>query len=95
MIKHIVIWNVKEPKKKNIEFLKKTFYSMKENIPAIIDVNVGITIDSPYSSRDIVLFTTHENYQKLEEYQEHPFHQDVKKTIAPLLQDKSSIDFEE
>ncbi len=93
MLKHVVVWNVKEPKAENIGILKETFLGMKGNIPAVLDVIVGETVDSPYSSRDFVLMTSHENYAKLEEYQKHPYHQGVLARVVPLLQDKASIDF--
>ena len=92
MYSHIVVWNIKEPKEKSIEFLSELLLSMKEKIPQIVDVQVGANIDSQFTNRDFVLMTTHNSKEDIYNYQNHPYHLEVKEKVSPYLSERVCID---
>lgn len=99
MIKHIVVWKLKESadgfsKKENAERMKAEILKMKESVPVIKHIEAGINILDAEDSFDVVLLAEFENEKDLQTYQNHPGHVKFKEFIKNLRTEKRSIDYE-
>ena len=98
MIKHIVVWKLKEEaegfnKAENAERMKGAILKMGETIPVIKHIEAGISILPADDSFDVVLYSEFENEKDLLIYQEHPEHHKFKNFIKNLRTEKRSIDY--
>ncbi len=93
MIKHIVMWNLKN--KNDAQKVKIKLLTMLEHIPQIKKMEVGINIESASTSHDIALVTYHDTTEELYGYQDHVYHQEIKKFIPEYCINRSCIDFYE
>ena len=99
MVKHIILWNLKdEYSKEEKEELKK---NIKTGIEALIDKVPGIIeikVQTQYlesSNVDLMLDSTFESAEALKNYATHPEHVLVADTLVrPFTAHRSCIDFE-
>lgn len=100
MIKHIVMWQLKEfadgrAKHENIELLNQKFAQLPQKIEAIKTLKTGVNIEGcPFSNFDYVLETTFENFGALESYQTHPDHQEVGRFVREVVASRACVDYE-
>jgi hypothetical protein len=95
MIKHIVCFKIKEEYKNRIEEAKKTLLSMKENVPTVLDINVGIDLLHSERSYDIILEVWLESMEHLAVYQQDLYHCTVVKPLMHEIRCASvAVDYE-
>lgn len=99
MIKHIVMWKLKESaegnnKESNAKKMKHLLESLKQKIPQIVSIEVGLNKDGSKSSYDIVLYSEFRNMQDLEKYQSDAEHKKVSDFISKIRSDRKVIDYE-
>jgi hypothetical protein len=100
MIKHIVVWTVKEGdssgmKSERMEEMKFRLMGLKDQINEIVSFEVNF--NSPRASEsnyDIILQSEFRTWADLESYQNHPAHVEVAEYIKNIRGDRASIDFE-
>ena len=94
MIKHIVCFKLKD---NSDEICRKTadiLLSMKGKVSQIIDIEVGVDFLHSSRSYDIILQVTLDSRDKLDEYQNDPYHCDVVKTYMHSVMESSvAIDY--
>ena len=94
MIKHIVCFKLKD---NSDEICSKTAdirLSMKGKVPQIIDIEVGVHFLHSSRSYDVILQVTLGSRDKLDEYQNDPYHCDVVKTYMHSVMESSvAIDY--
>ncbi len=88
MVKHIVIWRLKDEahgltKEQNALLIKEKLEALNGKIPGLIKLEVGVDFSRTESSADIVLYSEFESREALAGYQEHPLH----KAIMPFVQE--------
>jgi hypothetical protein len=98
MIRHIVMWKLKnfendEIKALNVKKLKDELYHLKNKIVQIKALNVGISLN-PENECDIVLEMDFENFDDLMIYQNHPEHQKVVAFLKTIRELKVAVDYE-
>jgi len=100
MIKHIVMWRLHEfadgnSKAENARKLKESLLTLKESIPEIqqIEVGLNITTNDP-NAADVVLYSEFENREALIAYQKHPGHQKVVQFLNKVRAEKRVVDYE-
>lgn len=82
MIKHIVMWRLKdENKQRNIRRIKRDLEALQGIVPGFLAIEVGVDLSSSSDSSDIVLYCKFDDQEALETYQNHPRH----KAIVPLV----------
>lgn len=100
MIKHIVMWRLKESangntRSENALLIKEKLEALNGKIPGLIKLEVGLDILKTDSSSDIVLYSEFESQDALNGYQEHPLH----KALMPFVQEARSerrvVDYED
>lgn len=96
MIKHIVCFKIKEEYKNRIQEAKETLLSMKDNVPLLKSIKVGVDFLHSNRSYDLILEVELENIDDLEKYQNDPYHCNVVKKLMHEIREASiSIDYEE
>jgi hypothetical protein len=95
MIKHIVMWRLKEEnKEKNALILQEKLMNLMGVIPEIIDMEVGINVNSADSCFDVVLSSLFVNMEELGKYQVNPLHREVAEYLKTIQLEKAFVDYE-
>lgn len=94
MIKHIVMYKLKDPTEQNKQQLVDKFLSMKGKIDVLVDINSGV--DKVHSERsfDVVLECVFKSMQDLETYRVHPVHLPVMEYVKGVVEKSHSVDYE-
>lgn len=98
MIKHIVMWKLKDfaegaGREENALKIKSMLEALKGKISQIKYLEVGINISKSPMAFDAVLVTEFENEQALEEYQKHPEHVKVSEFVGKVREDRKVVDY--
>lgn len=94
MIKHIVMWKLKE---KNIEVLNKIkndLEGLKNKIEEIKAIEVGIDFNGSEAAYDLVLYSEFLNKEDLNIYQNHEEHIKVAGFIISVVTSRAVVDYE-
>ena len=99
MLKHIVMFRLKDSanghsKAENARELKMLLESLKEKIPVVKCLEVGINVGKSASASDIVLYSEFDDMQALEVYREHPEHKKVVDFITKVCSERRVVDYE-
>lgn len=93
MIKHIVMWRLKN-REKNAPELKAMLEGLKAKIPQIGEIEAGINFNPSEASADVVLCSEFESREALAEYQKHPDHLKVAEFLREIATDRRVADYE-
>ena len=99
MIKHIVIWRLKEfadgrGKEENAKKLKSHLESLKSKIKEIKHIEVGINITISDAASDVVLYSEFDSMDDLEAYQRHPEHTRIVAFVNEVRLERRVVDYE-
>lgn len=99
MIKHIVMWKLVESfegqKKAEIAGkIKQMIEGLRQTIPQIVEVEVGVNFNESDASYDVSLYSVFKSKQDLDIYQNHPEHQKVASFIAKVRVQRVVCDYE-
>ena len=97
MIKHIVLWELKEEAKG--EKLEKTINLLQGKFKALLGVIDGLTaieIGSNYNGGkfDVALYCEFTSKEAEKKYQNHPEHLKIKEAVHTLVFDRIYIDYQ-
>ena len=95
MIKHIVLFKLKDKSPENLAKTKEILLSMDGNVPLLRSIEVGLDFLHSGRSFDVALITTLDSREALDAYQIDPYHVSVvKKHMHAVREDSVAIDFE-
>ena len=102
MIKHIVMFKFKDEaegktKRENAVIAKNMLDSLLGKVPSLLSIEVGINADNASQTNfDLVLTSTHNDLQGLNDYAVHPEHLEVAKFIKSVIVDggRACVDYE-
>lgn len=99
MIKHIVMWRLKDEalgndKQTNAQLIKDKLEALAGEIAEIRAIEVGIDFSSTSSSCDVVLYSEFDSKEALDAYQVHPKHEDVKDFVGQVCCERYLVDYE-
>ena len=94
MIRHIVLFQIKDEFKNEIPQLVHNFYGMKGRIEGMLDLEAGQDILHSERSYDLALITLFDSREAFDAYQTHPVHMPVKKRMHEVRQASVACDFE-
>ena len=94
MIKHIVMFKLKEKSPDNVSALASALNEMKGQIDTLRFLEVGEDFKGSDRSFDVVLTTHFENLQGLETYAGHKVHQPVIQLAQSLCSQIMAVDYE-
>ncbi len=99
MVKHIVLWKLKESaegrtKQQNAALLKQELEALKEKIPVIDHIEVGINFNNSEAAFDLVLCLECKTANDLRVYQYHPEHLKVAELAGRLRESRVVADYQ-
>lgn len=97
MIKHIVLWKLKQTagatRQQNAATIKRELEALKARIPQIKKLEVGLNIAPSDAAWDVSLYSEFESEQDLNLYQKHPEHVRVADFIAAVRESRAVVDY--
>ncbi|NDV69128.1 Dabb family protein [Dysgonomonas sp. 25] len=98
MVKHIVMWKLKESahgndKATNAKLIKKSLENLNGKIDGVVKIEVGIDFLGN-GNFDVVLYSELSSREALDTYQNHPLHQATLPFIREAVTDRKAVDFE-
>ncbi len=99
MIKHIVMWTIKEEpggttKNEVLPKLRSMLEGLKDSIPAVQKLEVGFNFNTSATAYDIVLYSEFRSREDLDTYQKHPEHVRVGDYIGKVRNLRAVVDYE-
>lgn len=91
MIKHIVLWRLKN--KADVARVKQELESMRGKIPGLLSLEVGVNF-AENSPVDVGLYSEFTDRAALVTYADHPVHAPVKATVGGLVAERWVLDYE-
>jgi hypothetical protein len=92
MIKHIVLWRLKN--KADAARVKQELESMRGKIAGLLSLEVGLNF-AEGSPVDLGLYSEFKDRTALEEYADHPVHVPVKQFVGALVAERWVLDYEQ
>ncbi len=94
MFTHVVLFKLNEPTNEKIKYFSDVLKGMKDNIPQLKDVEVGIDELRSERSFDICLITRFNSLEDMKAYQIHPYHvNEVLAKIKPYIEVSRVVDY--
>ncbi|MBB5393403.1 MULTISPECIES: Dabb family protein [unclassified Herbaspirillum] len=99
MIKHIVMWKLKEQaegadRATNIVKMKALLDSCANVVPGILKFEAIVAQPGLEATYDVVLYSEFESRAALDAYQEHPDHVAIKPFIGAVREARQCMDYE-
>lgn len=99
MVKHIILWTLKEmddSEKESVKAgIKEGLENLKGKIPGLVDIKVITSGRLSSSNADLMLDSTFESEDDLKNYAKHPEHVAVADgKVRPFTISRASLDFE-
>ena len=99
MVKHIILWTLKDMSDSQKELVKKGIKEglegLKGKIPGLVDIKVNTEGRLGSSTVDLMLDSTFDSAQALKDYSKHPEHVAVADTkVRPFTASRACLDFE-
>tara|TARA_B110001450_G_scaffold158322_1_gene147647 strand:+ start:568 stop:849 length:282 start_codon:yes stop_codon:yes gene_type:complete len=92
MIKRVSVWRLKN--KEDAETMKDALLSMKDKVPSLVDIEVGINISSHSSAFDIVFIGSFVNSEALKAFESDKFHESIGGLVNRLKEQRVVVDYE-
>ncbi len=99
MIKHIVVWKLKDfaegnSKDVNAREVKRLLEGLRGKIPGLCKIEVGLNFTQEEGAADIVLYSEFDSKEALDAYQIHPAHVAVKGFVGAVRSQRILADYE-
>ncbi len=98
MIKHIVMWRLKEraldnDRETNAHQLKERLEALRGKVPGMLSLEVGLDLSGDPDAAHVVLYSEFEDQDALERYQRHPDHEAVKPFVKEIRSERRVVDY--
>jgi len=94
MIKHLVIWKLKEEnKEENALKIKNALEALNGQIPGLLHLEVGFDFSKQESSSDIALYSEFDSKEHLDAYVIHPKHVAAGSLVRSVTCERRMIDY--
>jgi hypothetical protein len=98
MIRHIVMWKLKETaegasRAENALTLKQKLEACRDIVPGILHLEVGIAAPGLESTYDVVMVSDFADKAALDAYQVHPTHLEVKHFVVAVREARDCVDY--
>ncbi len=94
MVKHIVMWTLKEKNQDKAVEIKNALEGLKEKLSYIKFIEVGINFNTTDSAYDIVLNSDFETKEDLDKYQVSEEHLKVAAKVRDAVSKRAVVDYE-
>lgn len=98
MIKHIVMWKIKDTKEgnkeENIRKMKEMIEALAYKIPEVVTLEVGVDFNRSEKAFDLVLDSSFKSKEDLNAYQVHVEHKKVLEFATKVVSERAVVDYE-
>ena len=99
MIKHIVMWKLKDfaegaDKAANMETMKQKLESCAKLVPGTLKFEVALAQPGLEATYDVVLYSEFDSKESLDAYADHPVHVAVKPFIGAVRSERQCMDYQ-
>jgi Stress responsive A/B Barrel Domain len=96
MIKHVVVWKLKDPARRNghSAAVKSALEDLRGRIPGLLAIEVGADIGYDSDAADLCLYAEFADRAALDHYQNHPLHVVAKAVVGAHVTDRRAVDWE-
>lgn len=94
MVRHVVLYTIKDEYKQKIPQLVEAFYNMKDKIPGLINLEAGADELHSERSYDLALITEFESWDAYKAYLVNPAHLPVKAGMHEARSGSVACDYE-
>ncbi|MCM3173367.1 MULTISPECIES: Dabb family protein [unclassified Paenibacillus] len=94
MIKHIVLFKMKDRSPERIEEAANVLRNLQGKIDVLVSLDVGVDVLRSDRSFDISLTAEFASLDDLQAYQVHPLHQEVIKYMNEVREQSIAVDYE-
>jgi len=94
MVVHIVMFKFKEDNKQNnIQKTKQMLESLKNSVPSLKSIEVGVNFANEERAMDLSIITRFDDKDALSEYAIHPAHLEVIEFIKTVVEYTKVVDY--
>jgi len=95
MVKHIVMWRLKNESAKTADAMriKSLLEGLAGQIPGMTHIEVGSNFLTDTNSSDVVLYSEFVDRDALDGYQQHPLHLSVVLQVKELVSERRVVDY--
>lgn len=93
MVKHIVLYRLKDRTEENAEKLRDKFLSMRGKIDVLYSIESGIDVLKTDRSYDVALICQFKTLKDYAIYRDHPVHLPVKEYAQSVVEVSKSVDY--
>lgn len=97
MIKHIVMWNLcgdsPEQKADAARIVKAKFEGLRDRIPGLLEIEIGIDESRIGYACDVVLYSVFRSLDDLAAYADHPAHLQVRQELDGIRIARHQVDY--
>jgi len=100
MVKHVVCWDLYDraggrDKSTNASLIKAELLALKDLIPEVQSIEVGLNDESANSHNyDVVLIAEFNDFEQLQHYSQHPEHKRFVDFISGLRRHRVAVDYD-
>lgn len=99
MVKHIVLWTLKDPAEgRSAEQvaleMKSRIEALAGSVPGIVSIEVGLDLSRTNASADVALYSEFADLEALQAYQVHPAHREVAEFVGSVTVSRVVADYE-
>ena len=92
MVKHIVMYKLKDPTLQNAEALRDKFMSMQGKIDVLREIWSGVDVLCAQRSFDVVLVCKFDSMDDMEVYRTHEVHMPIMEYVKSVVEKSHSVD---
>ncbi len=93
MVKHIVMYKLKDFSLENAQALRDKFMSMKGKIQVLKEIDAGVDVLKSARSFDVVLTCVFDSLEDMEIYKNHAVHIPVMEYVKSVVEVSHSVDY--
>lgn len=97
IVKHIVMWNLRgespEEKARAISLVQRKFEGLRNQIPGLLHLEIGIDSSLVDYACDVVLYSEFDSQASLSAYATHPAHLQVRQELGDLRIARHQVDY--
>ncbi|VCU69730.1 Stress responsive A/B Barrel Domain protein [Pigmentiphaga humi] len=99
MIRHIVMWKLKEhaegaDRQANMQKVRQLLEDCRDCVPGMLEFEIGLASEGCEATYDVVLNSLFESREALEAYQVHPRHVASKPLMSAVRTERQCMDYE-
>jgi hypothetical protein len=99
MVKHLVIWRLRDSERGVVEpelerAVLDAIAAMKAEIAGLRTAELGVNRCLTDDAADLALYTEFDSWSALQAYDAHPLHQELKRLIGPVRIERRVVDYE-